>query len=79
MKTSMPKIPEIRIVFMLVTMAFLSGCTRMSELISDKNAGYGIVLRSGAGMKAIRFEMNVLKPGTFWIDDLRIERADSKK
>lgn len=27
------------------------------------------------GMNAIRFEMNVLKPGTFWIDDIYIENA----
>jgi len=30
-------------------------------------------------MKAIRIEMNILQPGTFWIDDLKIERAVSIK
>jgi hypothetical protein len=30
-------------------------------------------------MNAIRFEMNVLQPGTFWIDDIKIEKADSGK
>jgi len=30
-------------------------------------------------MKAIRFEMNILQPGTFWIDDLKIERVESIK
>ena len=30
-------------------------------------------------MKAIRFELNILQPGTFWIDDLKIERAVSIK
>ena len=28
-------------------------------------------------MKAIRFEMNILHPGTFWIDDIKIVRADA--
>jgi Carbohydrate binding domain len=27
------------------------------------------------GMKALRFEMNILQPGTFWIDDLKIEKV----
>ncbi|OFX91936.1 MAG: hypothetical protein A2X05_03625 [Bacteroidetes bacterium GWE2_41_25] len=26
------------------------------------------------GMNNIRFEMNILQPGSFWIDDLKIER-----
>jgi hypothetical protein len=30
-------------------------------------------------MKAIRFEMNILQPGTFWIDDLKIEKVGSGK
>jgi hypothetical protein len=30
-------------------------------------------------MKAIRFELNIIQPGTFWIDDLKIERAVSTK
>ncbi len=29
-------------------------------------------------MNALRFEMNILQPGTFWIDDIRIERLDDK-
>ena len=29
-------------------------------------------------MKAIRFEMNILQPGTFWIDDIRIEKIDAQ-
>jgi len=28
-------------------------------------------------MKAIRIEMNILQPGTFWIDDLKIEKVES--
>lgn len=28
-------------------------------------------------MKAIRFEMNIIKPGSFWIDDIKIEKAGS--
>jgi len=28
-------------------------------------------------MKAIRFEMNILQPGTFWIDDIKIEKVGS--
>ncbi len=27
-------------------------------------------------MNAIRFEMNILQPGTFWIDDIEIERIN---
>jgi hypothetical protein len=27
-------------------------------------------------MTAIRFELNILHPGTFWIDDLKIERPE---
>jgi hypothetical protein len=27
------------------------------------------------GMKELRFEMNILQPGTFWIDDVKIEKA----
>jgi hypothetical protein len=27
-------------------------------------------------MKAIRFEMNILQPGTFWIDDINITKVD---
>ena len=30
-------------------------------------------------MNAIRFEMNILQPGTFWIDDIKIEKAGSGK
>lgn len=30
-------------------------------------------------MKAIRFEMNILQPGTFWIDDIKITKVDSIK
>jgi hypothetical protein len=29
-------------------------------------------------MDAIRFEMNILQPGTFWIDDIKIEKIDNK-
>lgn len=29
-------------------------------------------------MNAIRFEMNILQPGTFWIDDIKIERINDK-
>ncbi len=29
-------------------------------------------------MNAIRFEMNILQPGTFWIDDIEIERINDK-
>lgn len=29
-------------------------------------------------MDAIRFEMNILQPGSFWIDDIKIERIDDK-
>jgi len=28
-------------------------------------------------MNAIRFEMNIIKPGSFWIDDIKIEKAGS--
>ncbi len=28
------------------------------------------------GMYALRFELNIVKPGTFWIDDIRIENID---
>jgi hypothetical protein len=28
-------------------------------------------------MKAIRIELNILQPGTFWIDDLKIEKVGS--
>lgn len=30
-------------------------------------------------MKAIRFQMNIIKPGTFWIDDIKIEGVESIK
>ena len=30
-------------------------------------------------MKALRFEMNILKPGSFWIDDIKIEKVSDKK
>jgi len=30
-------------------------------------------------MKAIRIELNILQPGTFWIDDLKIEKVNSGK
>jgi len=29
-------------------------------------------------MNAIRFNMNILQPGTFWIDDIKIERINDK-
>ena len=29
-------------------------------------------------MTAIRFEMNILQPGTFWIDDIKIERINGE-
>ena len=29
-------------------------------------------------MTAIRFEMNILQPGTFWIDDIKIEKIDDQ-
>jgi hypothetical protein len=31
-----------------------------------------------AKMNALRFEMNILQPGSFWIDDIRIERINDK-
>ena len=27
------------------------------------------------GMKALRFELNILQPGTFWIDDLKLDKS----
>jgi hypothetical protein len=30
-------------------------------------------------MNAIRFEMNILQPGVFWIDDVKIEKSDDNK
>ncbi len=29
-------------------------------------------------MNALRFEMNILQPGTFWIDDIKIERINDQ-
>ncbi len=29
-------------------------------------------------MNALRFEMNILQPGSFWIDDIRIEKINDK-
>ena len=29
-------------------------------------------------MNAIRFEMNILQPGTIWIDDIRIEKINGE-
>ena len=30
------------------------------------------------GMNAIRFEMNIVQPGSFWIDDIKIEKINDK-
>ncbi len=62
--------------------------------VSDKEGEYETIVRSKEAidiwqqfehiytipqkMNAIRFEMNILQPGTFWIDDIEIERINGK-
>jgi hypothetical protein len=51
---------------------------KSNEIISDwKLIEYKFSIPSK--MNSIRFEMNILQPGTFWIDDIKIDKISNKE
>jgi hypothetical protein len=79
MKHLIPKVPDIRLVLMLITLVLIYGCTQMSELISDKDAGLNgsfEITKSGLPVNWLVYTPRTIPEGDY---DLIIDTMEYKE